>query len=546
MKKRNAIMAVLVIITMCLAATLGAQTSSQKTATAEVFGNNVDKFMNVNKYTEIGLENWFGYMGVSNGILELGYAKQLGGLYLSLFYKGNILDKISNSSKTLKTEWNTNLQTKLSEYDGEWYDESNGTTPSNNFNLLIGVANMGFKLGFDENYTFYDAPYNANRTSWSGKNTNIDGSVNYWGNDSISYDQTKGYMTPAFDWGMRLDLGDSKILMPRLGAKLKFASDELVDEYYTNGHNELNGNIVGPKNITKKGQNNGYMDLTASAGVTFYTDSTMYIAVDYVLGMGLYDQGLNQAGGGATGSVEGFVSWVNNDITETYIDRTKKTNTVSVNVDEKSSMSHTITPAFWKQLSSKDDVKFGIYAKVPVYISSSSSNKYTDTWGTEETTYNDANLSSQNEKTTTRSHTSGLKTETSTLSINPSVGIGLSYALIPGKFTVNAGATIKPVAYTTTTTTKANNGLDSTYIKVEKGSGSNLYTDSETSTVSIPDDPDNAGQPRIYDDSNVTTNITGLRGDIGAGFTVNFNENFTLDLAVKTDSTARVVFSVKY
>jgi len=546
MKKRNKVIAIFAIITMCLAATLGAQQSSQNVATAGVYGDDADNFVDVNYYGDVEFGKWFGYVGSDTGYLDLGYATKFGSIYLGAYYSGNALDKKSSSSKSVKSVWDTDLQKLLTSIEQDGGNRDSLSNPNNSIDLLIGVAGMGFKLGFSQDYTFFNSPYyiGNNRDNWSSKEEDvIAGITNYYGNDSINYEETIGWMAPSFQWGMKLDLGGSKVLAPRLGARIAFHKDELIDEYYTD-RAVYNDKTIGTEKINNDGWNNGYTALNAGAGLDFYLNESMYVGIDYALGINFYDQSFGQAG--RSGSVEGFIIWQGLNETTGYVDRTEKTNTVSIDVDEKSYMSHVIAPALWKELSSSNNAKFGIKVSVPVLIESYTSNIYSDSWTVKETTYTDTNRSNENEKVTTETHTAGLKEETSVLLIAPSISFGGSYEVIPGKFIINAGVNVRPVTYKNTSTTKATNGLDSKYTKKEIGSGATAYTDSEEKIVSIPVDPDWSGGNRIADKVDSSSEITGLRSTFGAGFKVNFSDNFALDLAVRSDSTANVAFTVKY
>jgi len=537
MRKKTMAIAVLAIVTMCLATALGAQQSSQNAATAGVYSNDVDNFVNVNYYGDVELGNWFGYVGAGgNGYLGLGYAKNFGGLYLGAYYTGNVLDKVSQSSKTLVTNWDENLQKMTAKEDQDWYGR-NTTEPDNSIDLLIGVAGMGFKLGFAESYTFYNAPYNTGRVEWSSKRDELNGYVSYSGNDSISYTQSEGFMAPSFQWGMKIDLGGKKVLAPRLGAAYAFISSELVDEYYDN-RTLYNDNIAGAEIINKNGYNNGYNILFGTAGFDFYLDDSMYIGVDYSLQMDMYDQSFDQAG--SSGSVEGFIKWESRKSTATFLDRTETESYVGIAAEERSLMSHTIVPALWKEVSSSSDVKFGILLQVPITFGNSTLNTYSKEYTVSEVTYSDASRTNDNEKTTTEKHYAGFKHETSVLEIAPSLGFGATYAVIPGKFTVNAGVKVSPITYTNTSTTVTTNGLDSSYTKKEKGGS----TVSEEKEVEIPSA--RFGGTGIYDSVESSSEITGLRGELGAGFTVNFTDNFMLDVSVGTNSSANVLFTVKY
>jgi len=128
-------------------------------------------------------------------------------------------------------------------------------------------------------------------------------------------------------------------------------------------------------------------------------------------------------------------------------------------------------------------------------------------------------------------HEAGTKKETSTLDITPTVGIGASYNLIPGRFTVNAGVTLNPISYSRESTVTSPNGVDSSYYKEEKGSGSNKYTSVENKNVYNPDSVEDTVQNK--------TSWEGLNGSVAGGFVFNFNDNLALDFMVSTVAGAK-------
>jgi len=98
MKKSFLITAVCAVILMGLAIPLGAQTaytdvgsleSNTSAATAGLFTNSVDDFMNVHDYTGVLTEGakWFGFItgkNIAGGMLDAGYARNFGGIYLDI------------------------------------------------------------------------------------------------------------------------------------------------------------------------------------------------------------------------------------------------------------------------------------------------------------------------------------------------------------------------------------------------------------------------------------------------------------------------------
>jgi len=405
MKKSTMIMVVLAIITMGLAIPLGAQESNQSTATAGVFGTDVDSYMSVNDYGDVEFDKWFGFLGGDNsGIVSLGYATKFGNIYLGGFYTGNIFRSGTNETKRLSTTWDPTLMQLLTKTDTTTYTRTT-TNTNNDIAALIGVAGMGIKVGFHEDITTYNTPYNVGRnrdgngnviypgTGTSTVTQNPDGSIAYTDNDSISYEESKSDLIPYLQWGMKLNLG-SGTLSPRLGAKFNFAKDTLIDEYYSEARIELNGkNTTGTEEITRKDVKNDHMRIFIGAGADYYLNDNFYVGIDYELEM--VSSSNDYSAFGKSGSIAGYRQTYAVSTTTNYLDRTEKSNYAALYVGEWNDLRHTITPAVCKTSTIRDDLQLGVLFSVPVVIFNNTENSYTDYWKIEEITYNDANDSSK-------------------------------------------------------------------------------------------------------------------------------------------------------
>ena len=558
MKKRNMIMAICAIITMGLAIPLGAQTSNQNKATAGVFKTDVDNYMSVKSWDKVKFDKWFSYFGGDHdGKVNMGYATNLGGIYLGGFYEGKIIDTDIDETKVRTTEWDENLQQMLTQEDSTTYSRESSygwTKTNNNIAAFIGVAGMGIKVGFYENVSTANTPYNLSRIDWSSGSANVldtttstvtqnsDGSVTYSGNDTIGYEESYGVLNPYLQWGMKLDVG-GYVLTPRVTANVSINRSTFIDEYYSQERTEKDEKIIGVKEITRKNDNYGSVGLDIGVGADFYLKDTTYFGIDYVIGLNFFGQDYD--GGGKSGTIDGtFWSDAVSRTTDSFVE-TETFESLRLGATERDKITHKITPSFWNTKTVMDDLKVGLLVKVPITITSETTNTYQDYYETKEIIQKDTNLSSKNEKTIYEEHKAGTKTEESTFAIAPTVGIGASYALVPDKFTVNAGVNLRPIAYKSTSKVISSNGINTTYTKKEIGSDGNQYTGEETKTVDAP--------TTVVDTVNSTSVWTGLSGNISAGFVFKFYDSFSLDMSVITYSgfnlaltDVNVLFTLKF
>ena len=541
MELKIKVLALIAITVIGLAMPLSAQTSNQKQATAGVFGTDVDKYMNVNKYGNVNFSKWFGYLGGStSGELNLGYATRFSGIYLGTFYTGGIFSSETSVTKTLETSWDPVLQRMTERVDSKTYGDTSDYT-DNSIGILIGVAGMGIKVGFSEDTRKSNTPFRIIDGDTFTVTQNDDGTISYTGNDTIKYKDYYQDLTPSLQWGMKLDLGGMAIA-PRVGTSISFIENKHNEKYYFPPRTEYNGKIIGTEDIRNDGWTGDHTEFNISAGGDFYLDSSMYVGIDYTLYMDTYKQSLGAAG--RKGSVGGSYWYNRKNTTDNYLDRTVKYEAINVGVREQKDTYHSIVPAFWKENALGENLKLGVLVKIPITFGSSTNSYYQDSWETSETAYLDPNDQQNNTTTVIQTHNADEKNEYSSFEIAPNVGVGVSYDLIPKKFTVNAGIKVNVPSYSSIGSKTSPNGVDSTYTKTETGTGNNKVV-SETLNVTAP--------TTITDSVHKETEWLGLSGSIVGGFVFSFNDNFALDLLASTNNSfsfdltkLRVLFSIKF
>lgn len=89
---------------------LFAQSSKTNAATAGLFDTDVDNFVNVNEWSTVKPEKFFGYFGMDNGYYNVGFAKQFEKFYWGTYYDGDIgaSEKKTNDNTKVTTDKNDN------------------------------------------------------------------------------------------------------------------------------------------------------------------------------------------------------------------------------------------------------------------------------------------------------------------------------------------------------------------------------------------------------------------------------------------------------
>jgi hypothetical protein len=534
----------------------GAPTSNLRNATASLYKTDVDNFLNVNNWSTVNLDGWFGFLqGLtptpSNNFRgNLGYATKLNDLYLGFRYYGNIFQDTGGAvTNTLTPRYDPDTQQliQLTETTNYQTNAANRWLQSTNqFDVLIGVAGMGIKVGFFESMAVRPtdgwAPRNFTKIDYKNGNIAYEGEV-------IDYSSFQGYMQPSVQWGTLLNVS-GLTLKPRAGVSFNIYQNTLIDNYYAN-YTVFNGKPVTPKDVNRSGNNYGYLQpvftVGADLGLPKKDNLGTTFTLDYAVNFNAYNN--DYGDGGFSGSAEGPVSWTGSRTETTSISGRTTTetqtvlftggNTTPANNDLYTTRSqHTITPVVTLDKTVTDSLSLGLKIQAPITVTAFSRDRYTDA-KTIRTDWNYDATNSADAKTVTETtvHTPYGLTEETEFKLAPSVRIGARYHLIPGRFTVNAGVQLDPMGtgWTHTTTTTSRNGGDGarTTETVKNGDGVVISKTDTTAAFNYEGTP-NGGT----DSSSVNSTWNAFNGSVAAGFLFNFNENIALDFMVNSGITS--------
>jgi len=555
MIKKVMIIAVLAIITMGggLAVPLSAQAygtdsfslaSNTSDATAGLFKNDVDNYMNYHKYSGILKDSkWFSFVSGKTdkgGVLDAGYARNIGKIYLGVWYRGNILRTAGDdpeSTTTVTPVWNDTLEIleqrkDKTEYKAKWYDSAN------KFEFLIGVANQGIKVGFYESVRT-----NKNEGSTSRNVTVVDyldGRKDYT-NAVDEYVNTQSWLKPYVGWGSVFKVSNMS-LSPYADLSLLMVDDKLIDKY--SSYTTVNGEKQNVKKSIGVGHSNGYMTPSAKIGAKLDLEKKgsvqTQVELSYAIEADLY--GNDAAGlGNVSGTVKNIADGYANRETK-YSDRTLTETDITYSIDEKSKMKHTITPIYKVTGEPAENLKVGFQANLPITITSESSKQYSKHVERESYKYNTGLPGYVHEKITT-TYTGGGKSETSDLNVKLNLNLGATYQLIPERFGINAGIAATPVNYTTNVKRTKANTVDT--ITTEKTTQDDKSVTQNEKTVTLQTENDVVVE---------TVTWAGYTATLRGGFTFNFNNNAALDLGLSSDAnsfkidlaTVNVIVTVKY
>ena len=184
-------------------------TSAQKEATATQFWGDADLFLSPNGYTSVEFDKWFGAVSFQSRaftnqtqMMQLGFASQFGDLYAALYFGGNTF-------ASFREEFYEKDENGKKVYLTMPLLPSSGASPHNEASVLIGIADMGFRLS-------YVHSYRARKLNEQFSALSI---------EYESFTDEYGSMNPEIAWGMTKELIPGKGIRPHAYIDLDFFRD---------------------------------------------------------------------------------------------------------------------------------------------------------------------------------------------------------------------------------------------------------------------------------------------------------------------------------
>jgi len=182
--------------------------SPQKQATATQFWSDADLFLSPYRYTDVEFEKWFGTVSFqsdmfttsSTQMLQLGFATKLSGMYAAVYYGGNTL---ALPEEIYREEDGKRVYSQMPELF-----KPSINPPYNEGAVLIGFMDMGFRLSYVHTYR------SIKLNDFAGPSDNYK-----------SYTDEKGSINPEIAWGMTKQLIPGKGIQPHVYIDLDFFRD---------------------------------------------------------------------------------------------------------------------------------------------------------------------------------------------------------------------------------------------------------------------------------------------------------------------------------
>jgi len=366
-------------------------TSPQSATTEGRYRSNADDFIRTDSWAGVKFNKWFGLVSFlmddnQSGIATAGFATKVNDLYIGAFYNGNFW---AGAPSNNYTEQELNPAPAGGE-TGKTYNVYNNISvapgPVNNVAVLVGAANMGFRLTYRTNYQ-----------SFNEKDI-VTGNQLY-----SSYQAENGYIAPQIAWAMAKD-------MTKEGIRPYVTFDLIFNRDY-----QKTKAAGGIGEYIDRSQNVFTPILSAGlGGYTLYNQDGFKFSgdLDYELRLNIYDNEYSYLDGGEykTGKIKGTYSPGSNP----YV--------------EQSFVSNVLTPSLSGSWS-KDKVALKFKVNLPLTLTSREQN-IMDLDTSNDLVYNGASRS------------------TVTFIFRPDLRLAMQYKIIPDKLTLNTGARIQATAIT--------------------------------------------------------------------------------------------------
>jgi len=534
--------AIAVVAGLVLAlAPVAAQVSNTNTATAGVFRTDVDNFMSVNDYTQVDLQKWFGYVGYDSSMLSLGYARNVGDMYLGAYYNGNAFKSVDPTDVTEVITTNqlaNGVITGVITETSDWNQAPEFFT-NNRVNVLLGVAGMGIRVGLYENLTTATGRFTTDGSFTDTNDVIVEDSIAK-SKDVVAYTdgaKTSGTISPSVLWGTSFPFGEMT-LKPYALIGMDFYQDSATST--KNVYTEIWGNKESGAVKTTAGKDYGYFSpvIYIGSNLDFAKEGTVQTGVGLTYGFTarIYSNTNN--------SVMGTAVWTET-ITDTHTlaDETKVA-AEAVTTVEKSEINNYLYPQYTYTKDLSDRVSIGLIAKANV--SFSSLKDVTNKKVTRVETYNAYTQDPADDYVETRVETiPGNTVETTKFGFSPYLQAGLTFDLVPGVFVLNAGLNVNLPAFSGRyiMTTRAD-FYESRTTTVD-GTGTTYHDTSILSSTAT-----DLGDDRVESQSS-RNDWNAMSAGVKAGFTLNVDRNIAFDALMSTSNftvdatTFSLIFTVK-
>lgn len=424
----------LALVILMLAMNVFAQTSRTSIATVGTFSTDVDNYMSVNDFRSVEFDKFFTFANLYSSTLGLGFATKFNNIYLGTYYNGELY---YNMNSELETTINSTSESVENDTDNSFY-------------LLLGLGNIGIKLG-----AYIDAnseTTNTTDTTPESSTTAAFITTTSSGNDKNNSTEDNSYSVFSLEFGgISFDIA-STVLKPYANAYFRVRkSNEIIGDSEvvtkTKTSSTIDGSVLTDITETettstdKKGENYTGFAFSLGGDLAFAEKESFEssLGLKYYINFDMYETGILDVATEVNDYKDSVTPADNYTITE-------ETSTVYT---DRSNIYQTITPKYACSYNITDKLTIKGLVSLPISFSNIDTGVITTTVKTSvvESTAGNSGVLPSSISTPTE-----VKSTFSFL-MDPDFCVGLQYQIKPEAFIWNFGfETYLPnISYTETT-----------------------------------------------------------------------------------------------
>jgi hypothetical protein len=221
------------LVTSSSPAMPGLTSSPQFTATQGMFRSAADNFIRPDYYTAMAFDKFYAMTSFAfTNKVQLGYAGKIGNLYIAAAYGGSFWANYTplNYTEQDYAAWPGGSK-KVPVYGFNPDEPFVSGTPENRIAILLGAADMGFRLTFSSVGHEYIRLKDDFVTRYTLQNPNPPGGTTTYNAPFKSYEAERGAIIPQIAWAMAKDLTENGIrpyVILDLGFERKYIREEAV------------------------------------------------------------------------------------------------------------------------------------------------------------------------------------------------------------------------------------------------------------------------------------------------------------------------------
>jgi hypothetical protein len=413
--------------------------SGTSKATMGAISADIDRFISVHDYSDIkNMNSYFAYVGVDDAGLNIGYAWNMGSLYMGVSYGGSLLNDLF---KRITNQPNSDIHS-ISQSSGDSatdhrLEDASGNpligeiSSNNNLGILFGIGrNLGIKIGFAESLSGNYELAIIDLDPILGMDEDENPIITRTRITKINKTFGSG-LRPSFEVGFKYRAG-SVVVKPSIRAAMDIrqSSKNPVEESIKIGKeyaDKVEGTIV-QSAVTDTSEEilRDYMETSGGLTLGFDFANTEKLRLSFALNGDAYYRMYNYANAQDDNDANILSTWETTNISTTADSSKTDITTITATVDD---LRFAVNPVFFFNSKLSDHFSLGFKANVGLGYDYLALNQTVSS--TKEPAYESL----------------ALETTDKVFTVTPEIAVGLSFKIIPDHIALHAGVGIQLFSY---------------------------------------------------------------------------------------------------